>query len=137
MMTDPVADMLTRIRNATRIKNASVRIPLSRLKVQIADVLQREGYVTGYEVLPPKPADGQGPQGWLKVDLKYGADGEEVIAYLQRVSRPGRRVYRQAAALKPVLNGLGISIISTSSGVLSDREARKRGVGGEVLAEVH
>lgn len=136
-MTDPVADMLTRIRNALRNRKSAVRIPKSKLKVRIAEVLQREGYITGFNVGDSKPEDGIGPQGWLELSLKYGPEGEEVISYIQRTSKPGRRVYTKAKEVRPVLNGLGISILSTSRGVLSDREARERNVGGEILATVY
>lgn len=137
MMTDPIADMLTRIRNAIRVKEAKVKIPRSKLKVNIAGVLKREGYITDFNEVDAHPGDGHGPQGWLEVQLKYGPDGEDVITYLQRVSRPGRRVYSRANDLRPVVNGLGIEILSTSRGVLSDREARSQKVGGEVLARVY
>lgn len=136
MMTDPIADFLTRVRNATRIKRAQVRIPRSKLKIALADVLQREGYIKGYRTMDSKPSDGLGPQGWLELDLKYGPDGEDVITSIQRVSTPGRRIYKAAADLKPVVNGLGIDILTTSRGVLSDRECRQQNVGGEVMARV-
>ncbi|RMG07257.1 MAG: 30S ribosomal protein S8 [Planctomycetota bacterium] len=135
-MTDPIADLLTRIRNANSIGRAHVRIPHSKLKQRVCDVLQREGYIKGYRQVASEPGEGIGPQGWIVVDLKYGEDDEKVIENIQRVSRPGRRVYTRAKDMRPVLNGLGIRIISTSRGVLSDREARKQNVGGEVLAEV-
>lgn len=135
-MTDPIADLLTRIRNATRVKEKTVRIPASKLKVRVVDVLKREGYINGHSTSDSKPEDGMGPQGWIHVELKYGEDDEQVITHIQRVSRPGRRVYRKAQDLKPVLNGLGIKILSTSRGLLSDRECRSQNVGGEVLAEV-
>ncbi len=137
MMTDPIADLLTRIRNGVNIKSKSIRIPHSRLKELVADVLKREGYVKGHSRSDSKPEDGMGPQGWLHVDLKYGEEDEDVIAHIQRVSRPGRRVYSQARDLKPILSGLGIRILSTSRGILSDREAQKNNVGGEILAEVY
>lgn len=136
-MTDPVADMLTRIRNALRNRKSSVRIPKSKLKVQIAEVLQREGYIKGYALSDSRPEEGIGPQGWLELSLKYGPEGEEVISYIQRTSKPGRRIYTKAKEVRPVLNGLGISILSTSRGVISDREARERNVGGEILATVY
>jgi len=137
MMTDPIADMLTRIRNAARVQKRKVRIPRSKLKANVAGVLKREGYISDFSYEDPAPADGQGPQGWISIELKYGPDGEEVITFMQRVSKPGRRVYAGARDLRPVLNGLGIDILSTSKGVLSDREARKQNVGGEVLARVY
>ena len=137
MMTDPIADLLTRIRNSVAIKGKRLRIPYTKLKEQIVDVLQREGYVASHSKSDSKPEDGMGPQGWLHVELKYGEEDEDVIAHIKRISRPGRRVYSQARDLKPVLNGLGIRILSTSRGILSDREAQKNNVGGEILAEVY
>ncbi|MBX3465559.1 MAG: 30S ribosomal protein S8 [Planctomycetes bacterium] len=137
MMTDPIADMLTQIRNALQIRRQKVRIPRSALKVQVADVLKREGYIAGYHAQESKPGDGIGAQGWLEIDLKYGPEGEDVISRIDRVSKPGRRVYFKAKDLLRVMNGLGINILSTSQGVLSSREARARGIGGEVLAQVY
>jgi small subunit ribosomal protein S8 len=130
-MTDPIADMLTRIRNALRIGRNSVVIPRSRVKLGIADVLKREGYIKSFNI------DEAGPQGTISVDLKYGEDGEQIISSIRRVSKPGRRVYAGVEELKPVLNGLGINILSTSRGILSDREARDQGVGGELMAEIY
>ena len=136
MMTDPIADLLTRIRNACAIRNPTVRAPKSRLKVAIADVLKREGYIRDHRVVESKPSEGVGPQAWLEIDLKYGPDDEDIISSIDRVSKPGRRVYRAASEIKPVIGGLGIDIVSTSRGVLSDREARAKNVGGEVVARV-
>ena len=130
VMPDPIADMLTRIRNAVSVGKASVDMPCSKLKVSVAEVLLREGYIEGFEIVE-RPV-----QNDLRIRLKYGPRGERVITRIQRVSTPGRRVYAGAGELAPVLRGLGISIISTPKGVLSDREARKAQVGGEVLAEV-
>jgi small subunit ribosomal protein S8 len=130
MMTDPIADMLTRIRNAVRVERAHVDMPLSKVKRGLAEVLKREGYIWDWEEVPSEPARG------LRVHLKYGPNGERVIRRIRRVSKPGRRVYSGAAQLKPVLGGLGITILSTSRGVISDREARQRKLGGEVLCEV-
>jgi small subunit ribosomal protein S8 len=130
MMTDPIADMLTRIRNAVRVERPHVDMPLSKVKRGLAEVLKREGYVWDWEEMTGEPAN------LLRVHLKYGPNGERVIRRIQRVSKPGRRVYSGAAKLKPVLGGLGIYIISTSRGVISDREARQRKLGGEVLCEV-
>jgi small subunit ribosomal protein S8 len=115
MMTDPIADMLTRIRNAVRVERATVEVPSSKVKRGLAEVLKREGYI------------------W---DLKYGPNGERLIRHIRRVSSPGRRVYSRSVRLRPVLGGLGISILSTSSGVVSDREARQKKLGGEVLCEL-
>ena len=130
MMTDPIADMLTRIRNAVRVERPHVDMPLSRVKRGLAEVLKREGYIWDWEEQEGRPAN------VLRVHLKYGPNGERVIQRIRRVSKPGRRVYSGATALKPVLGGLGICIISTSRGVISDREARQRKLGGEVLCEV-
>jgi small subunit ribosomal protein S8 len=130
MMTDPIADMLTRIRNAVRVERPHVTMPLSKVKRGLAEVLKREGYIWGWEEIEDKPV------ATLKIELKYGPNGERVIRHLRRVSKPGNRVYRRADGLRPVLNGLGISILSTSRGVISDREARQRNLGGEVLCEL-
>ena len=137
MMTDPIADMLTNIRNALSTRRTKVKMPRSGLKVQVAEVLKREGFILGYRTGDSKPEDGIGPQGWLEIDLKYGPEGEDIITSIDRVSKPGRRVYFKAKDLYRVMNGLGINILSTSQGVLSSREARARGVGGEVLAQVY
>jgi len=132
MMTDPIADMLTRIRNSVRVERPYVDIPTSRVKRGIADVLKREGFIWDW-----KDIDTEGePVAQLRVELKYGPNGERVIQTIKRVSKPGRRLYTRSRELKPVLGGLGISIISTSKGVISDREARRDNVGGEVLCEV-
>ena len=130
MMTDPVADMLTRIRNAVRVERPHVDVPLSKVKRGVAEVLKREGYIWDFEEIPNAPSSD------LRVHLKYGPNGERVIRHIRRVSKPGRRVYSGATALKPVLNGLGIYVLSTSRGVVSDREARQRKLGGEVLCEI-
>jgi small subunit ribosomal protein S8 len=130
MMTDPIADMLTRIRNAVRVERPVVEMPLSKVKRGLAEVLKREGYIWDWEELDAQP----GKQ--LRLHLKYGPNGEMVIRHIKRVSKPGRRIYSGADRLRPVLNGLGISIISTSRGVISDREARQRNLGGEVLCEL-
>jgi small subunit ribosomal protein S8 len=130
MMTDPIADMLTRIRNAVRIERPHVDMPLSKVKRGLAEVLKREGYIWDWEELEAVPCH------VLRIHLKYGPNGERVIRTIRRISKPGRRIYSGATALKPVLGGLGISIISTSRGVISDREARQRKLGGEVLCEV-
>ena len=130
MMTDPIADMLTRVRNAVRIERPAVDIPTSKIKVNIAAVLKREGYIWDYEVVE------QPPQNVLRIHLKYGPNGERVIHRLDRVSSPGRRVFARVDQMPDVLQGLGISIVSTSHGVMSNREARKKGVGGEVLCKL-
>lgn len=132
MMTDPIADMLTRIRNSVRVERPYVDIPTSRVKRGIADVLKREGFIWDW-----KDIETEGESvAQLRVELKYGPNGERVIQSIKRVSKPGRRLYTRSRELKPVLGGLGISIISTSKGVISDREARRDNVGGEVLCEV-
>ena len=130
MLTDPIADMLTRIRNAVAIERPHVDIPLSKVKRGLADVLKREGYIWDWKEVEGQPA----PQ--LRLELKYGPSGERLIQKIRRVSSPGRRVYRQSKDLRPVLNGMGIVILSTSRGVISDREARQRNLGGEVLCEI-
>jgi small subunit ribosomal protein S8 len=132
MMTDPIADMLTCIRNAVRIERPRVEMPLSKVKCGLAEVLKREGYIWDWREEHEEGA----PSKQLSIELKYGPNGERVIRHIKRVSKPGRRVYSPATALKPILNGLGISIISTSRGVISDREARQRNLGGEVLCEL-
>ena len=130
MMTDPVADMLTRIRNAVRVERPFVDIPTSRLKRGLADVLKREGFIWDWKEIEQEPVSA------LRLELKYGPNGERVIQSIKRLSKPGRRLYTRSKELKPVLGGLGISIISSSRGVISDREARRDNVGGEVLCEV-
>lgn len=128
--TDPIADLLTRIRNGNRNKTAAVDVPASRMKRAVLDVLVREGYLREWREVPAKPS------AFLRVYLKYGPRGERVIQRIDRVSRPGRRIYRGKEDLPRPLSGLGIVIVSTSRGVLSDRECRTRRVGGEVLARV-
>lgn len=130
MMTDPIADMLTRIRNAVRVERPFVEMPMSRVRHGVAEVLKREGYIWDVTVVVGDPAS------HLRIELKYGPNGEHVIQAIKRVSKPGRRVYAKSKELRPILNGLGISILSTSQGVVSDREARQRNLGGEVLCEV-
>jgi small subunit ribosomal protein S8 len=129
-VTDVVADMLTRIRNANSEKHASVNVPASNLKKAIAQILLDEGYIKSYEV------EEDGKQGNIKIALKYGEGKSRIITGLKRVSKPGLRIYASSADLPKVRNGLGIAIISTSKGVMTDREARKAGIGGEVLAFV-
>ncbi|MBI3861287.1 MAG: 30S ribosomal protein S8 [Planctomycetia bacterium] len=130
MMTDPIADMLTRIRNAVAIERPFVDIPSSNEKVGIAQVLHREGYIWDFEVVEQKPAK------VLRVNLKYGPNGERIIQEITRVSKPGRRVYKKTGDLPVVLEGMGISVVSTSQGILSNREAKAKGVGGEVLCTI-
>ena len=130
MMTDPIADMLTRIRNAVRVERPTVDMPHSKVKRGLAEVLKREGYIWDWEEVQAAPAQ------QIRIHLKYGPNGERVIRRMRRVSKPGRRVYSGSTSLKPVLGGLGITILSTSRGVVSDREARQRNLGGEVLCEL-
>jgi small subunit ribosomal protein S8 len=129
-MTDPIADMLARLRNANSAYHDSVSMPHSKMKVGIAEILQKEGYIAGFEV-----ADAQVGK-TLTLQLKYGPTRERSIAGLRRVSKPGLRVYAKSTGLPRVLGGLGIAILSTSSGLLTDRQAATKGVGGEVLAYV-
>jgi small subunit ribosomal protein S8 len=130
-MNDTVADMLTRIRNGIAVQRQSVDILASRVNMAVAQVLEREGFINGVRDI----LDGRGHPA-LRVALKYDIDGDPVISKIGRVSRPGRRVYRGVREIPKVLNGLGISVVSTSKGVMSDREARSAGVGGEILCEV-
>lgn len=130
VMTDPVADMLTRVRNANVARHEKLELPASKLKTELADILKREGYVREYEVKEDSK------QGVLRIYLKYGAKEERVITGLKRISKPGKRVYAKANEVPRVLNGLGIAVVSTSNGVLSDKEARTQAVGGEVLAYI-
>jgi len=129
-MSDPLADMLTRIRNGVKARFDSVDIPLSKLKVGVAKVLKEEGYVNDYHIID------QGVQGTLKVDLKYGPNSEVVITGIRRVSKPGLRQYKKSSDIPKVMSGLGVGILSTSQGVITDRQARKLNVGGELLCEV-
>jgi small subunit ribosomal protein S8 len=133
-MTDPIADMLSRLRNATIARHARVDMPSSRLKVEIARILESEGYIQGFKVL--EAGAGERVQAQLRVNLKYGPRGERVITGIERVSRPGRRVYFGTEEVPTVLGGLGTSILTTSRGVMTGREARRQGVGGEVLCNV-
>ncbi len=131
-MTDPIADMLTRLRNANSAYHDEVAMPSSKIKTHIAEILKQEGYIAGWKVAENEDAPGS----TLVVDLKYGPNRERSIAGMRRVSKPGLRVYAKSTDLPRVLGGLGIAIISTSSGLLTDRQATKKGVGGEVLAYV-
>ncbi|MFN9721136.1 MAG: 30S ribosomal protein S8 [Planctomycetota bacterium] len=130
MMTDPIADLLTRIRNGVRVERPFVDVPSSKLKVHICEALQREGFIWDFEVIDADPGK------TLRVNLKYGPNGEHVIQHIERISKPGCRVYCSASDMKDVRQGTGISILSTSRGVLSNREARKQGVGGELVCQV-
>ena len=133
MLTDPLADMMTRIRNAVRVERPHVDMPLSKVKRGVAEVLKREGYVWDWKEVE---IEGE-PAPLLRLELKYGPNGERVIQRIKRISKPGRRIYSKAKEMRPVLQGMGIRIISTSGGVLSDREARQKNLGGEVLCEVY
>ena len=132
-MTDPIADMLTRLRNANQAYHDTVSMPHSKLKVGVAEILQQEGYIGSWNV--DQPAEGVVGK-MLIVSLKYGPNRERSIAGIRRISKPGLRVYAKATALPKVLGGLGVAIISTSTGLLTDRQAKQKGVGGEVLAYV-
>ena len=129
-MSDPLADMLTRVRNGVMGNFDSVEVPLSKLKVGVAKVLKQEGYIADYHVVD------QGAQGVLKIDLKYGPNNEKVIRGIRRASRPGLRRYSKADRIPTVMSGLGVAILTTSSGIITDREARSMNVGGELLCEV-
>lgn len=132
MLTDPIADMLTRIRNANTAMHDEVRMPSSKLKEALAGVLEREGYIVGWRV----EDDPRGPGRLLNIDMKYSPDRKRVISGLRRVSKPGLRVYRKHDEVERVLGGLGVAILSTSKGLMTDREARRQRVGGEVLCHV-
>lgn len=127
-ITDPIADMLTRIRNANSAKHETVDVPASNMKKAIAEILNDEGYIKGYQIIE------DGKQGVIRIALKYGNNKEKVISGLKRVSKPGLRIYAGVEELPRVLKGLGIAIISTSKGIMTDKEARKQNIGGEVLA---
>jgi small subunit ribosomal protein S8 len=131
-MTDPIADMLTRIRNGIQAHHERVELPTSKLKVEIARILKSEGFISNYKLVE----EPEKPQNTLRVYLKYSDDGEPVIRGIERVSRPGRRVYRGKEEIPKVLDGLGLAIVSTSKGILSGSEAIRNGVGGEVLCQV-
>ena len=129
-MTDPIADMLTRIRNANVVKHETVDVPASNMKKELSRILLEEGFIRGYDVIE------DGKQGIIRIQLKYGQTGERVISGLKRISKPGMRVYADKHEVPRVLNGLGISIISTSKGISTDKQARKENVGGEVICYV-
>jgi small subunit ribosomal protein S8 len=136
-MTDPISDMLTRLRNAVSAKHTRVDMPASKLKAEIARILQDEGYIQGFRLIEePAGREGKQPRQLIRVFLKYGPRGEKVITGLERISRPGRRVYLGVQDVPNVLGGLGTSILTTSRGVMTGRAARKAGVGGEVLCNV-
>ncbi len=134
-MTDPIADMLTRIRNAVHARHQRVDIPASRIKADIAKILESEGFISGFKTVDPTPEDGV-VRTSIRLFLKYGPRGEQVISGIERVSRPGRRVYFGRNDVPKVMGGLGVNILTTSRGVMTGREAAKAGVGGEVLCNV-
>ncbi len=129
-MTDPIADMLTRIRNANTVGHETVEIPASKMKKAIAEILKEEGYIADYEIIEDNK------QGIIKVTMKYGANKEKVISGIKKISKPGLKVYAKAGEVPKVLGGLGIAILSTNQGIITDKQARKLQVGGEVLAFV-
>ncbi len=130
MMTDPVADLLTRIRNASSAEHEKVDIPASKLKIRLVEILKAEGFIKNFRLIEDNK------QGILRVYLKYGAGNEQIIAGMVRVSKPGRRIYVTADKVPSILSGMGVAVLSTSDGVMTDREARKQKVGGEVLCYV-
>ena len=131
MMTDPIADMLTRIRNAVHVERPFVDMPTSKVKRGLAEVLKREGYIWEWQEIEDEPVSS------LRIELKYGPNGERVIQKIRRVSKPGRRVYTGVDDIRPVLNGIGVAILSTPQGLLTDQQARQRRVGGEVLCTIY
>lgn len=130
VMTDPISDMLTRIRNANMVRHEKLELPASNIKKEVAEILKREGFIRDYEYIEDNK------QGALRIFLKYGPNNERIITGLKRISKPGLRVYAKADEVPRVLNGLGIAIVSTSKGVLTDKEARQQAVGGEILAYI-
>lgn len=129
-MTDPIADMLTRIRNASSVKHETVDIPSSNMKKEIANILLEEGFIKGFDVIE------DGKQGMIKIQLKYGRNKEKIITGIKKITKPGLKVYAKKDEVPRVLGGLGIAIISTSKGIITDKVARKEGVGGEVIAYI-
>ncbi|MCL0037397.1 30S ribosomal protein S8 [Thermodesulfovibrionales bacterium] len=130
MLTDPIADMLTRIRNATFVKNERVDIPASKIKIEITKILKEEGFIKSYKIIRDKK------QGIVRIVLKYTHEGESIISGLRRISKPGRRVYAGKGEIPRVIGGMGVAVITTSSGLLSDKECRMKGAGGEVLCYI-
>jgi small subunit ribosomal protein S8 len=129
-MTDPIADLLSRIRNALLAKHDRLDVPVSKLKLEVCRILKEEGYIKNFRVIEGTPV------GSLRIFLRYSAEGEPAISHVERVSKPGRRIYKASKDIKPVRNGLGLGIVSTSQGLLSDAQARQRKVGGELLCEL-
>lgn len=130
MITDPISDMLTRIRNAIKVKADKVDIPASRMKIELSKILKEEGFIKSYKIIKDKK------QGIIRINLKYTSEGDSVISNLQRISKPGRRVYVSKDEIPHVMGGLGIAILTTSQGVMTDKECRHKGVGGEVLCYI-
>jgi small subunit ribosomal protein S8 len=130
-MTDPIADMLTRVRNALAAKHQKVDVPASKLKAEIARILKEEGFITSYKLI------GEGSRSNIRIMLKYGTRGEQIISKIERVSRPGCRVYKGSDELIKVLGGMGVNILSTSRGIMTDRQARREKVGGEILCRIY
>ncbi|HHW20544.1 MAG TPA: 30S ribosomal protein S8 [Thermodesulfovibrio thiophilus] len=130
MITDPISDMLTRIRNAIRVKTDKVDIPASRMKIEIAKILKEEGFIKSYKIIKDKK------QGIIRINLKYAAEGDSVISNLERISKPGKRVYVSKNEIPHVMGGLGIAILTTSHGIMTDKECRQKGVGGEVICYI-
>ena len=130
MMTDPIADLLTRLRNANMAGNKDFSIPASKVKIYLCKILKEEGYIDGFRLQE------HAPQGAIQVFLRYGPEGERVFNGIRRVSKPGRRIYAAKDEIPTVMNGLGVAIVSTSKGILTDRQARQAGVGGEVLCQI-
>ena len=135
VMTDPIADMLTRIRNANQAKHEKVEMPASKAKIEVLEVIRKEGYISNYEVVDGKTVNGS-PCKNIVVTLKYTGKKERVIKGITRISKPGLRTYAKASEMPKVFNGLGVAIVSTSNGVMTDREARKLKIGGEVMAYI-
>lgn len=130
-MTDPVADLLSRIRNAHMVKHDRVDAPASKLKLEVVKLLKEQGFIERFQLLEDDPVEKK-----LRIFLRYTKEGEPVIRHMKRISKPGRRVYRRADQIRPILNGLGVGIVSTSQGLLTDAQARERRVGGEILCEI-
>ncbi len=130
-MTDPIADLLSRIRNAHMVKHDRVDAPASKLKLEVVKLLKEQGFIERFQLLEDDPVEKK-----LRIFLRYTKEGEPVIRHMKRISKPGRRVYRRADQIRPILNGLGVGIVSTSQGLLTDAQARERRVGGEILCEI-
>ena len=134
-MTDPIADMLTRIRNASKVRKPEVFIPFSKIKLEVVKILKKQGYIAGYAEIKPDETDNK--FGGIKVELKYTKDRKPAITSIKRVSKPGQRIYASKDELPKVLNNLGIAILSTSAGIMTNREAKKAGLGGEIICEIY